>query len=65
MDIQVAWQNLVSAIEQGLWGEASEIADDVLEWLAKDGLPPTIIGKPFVDKLIAKALAESVAGWDV
>lgn len=65
MDIQVAWQNLLFAIERGLWGEASEIADDVLEWLAKDGMPPKILGKPLVDKLIAKSLAESVAGWDV
>ncbi len=40
MDIQVAWNNLVSAIEKNLWGDASEIADDILGWLAKDGLPP-------------------------
>lgn len=65
MDIQVAWNNLVSAIEKNLWGEASEIADDILGWLAKDGLPPKILGKPLVDKLIAKSLAESVAGGDV
>lgn len=65
MDIQVAWQNLVSAIEQGLWDEASDVADDVLEWLAKDGMPPKILGKPLIDKLIARSLAESVAGGDV
>lgn len=65
MDIQVAWQNLVSAIEKGLWDEASDVADDVLEWLAKDGMPPKILGKPLIDKLIARSIAESVAAWDV
>lgn len=65
MDPNVAWSNLIDAIENDDWVEAAEIADTLLDWTVKGGFPPDITGKHAVDRLIVRNLAEAVAAWDV
>lgn len=65
MDPNVAFQNLCTFIEDDEWGDAAEVADALLDWTVKGGLPPTITGKPAVDRLITCNLCEAVSAWDV
>ncbi|MDB5387339.1 MAG: hypothetical protein JWM11_2985 [Planctomycetaceae bacterium] len=46
-----------------MWGTAIERADDLLEWLRKDGFPPKISGYPAFDRLIALATCQALSDW--
>jgi hypothetical protein len=65
VDVQQTWVDLADAVERDEWGEAAELADDLMEWLAKGGSPPTITGKPKFDVVIAKAACDCLCAWDV
>jgi hypothetical protein len=65
VDPDQAWINLAAAIAADEWGRAGDIADDLLDWLAKDGFAPKITGKPEFDRLVARSTCEGIAAWDV
>lgn len=65
MDANQTWVALCAAVADTDWGLAAELADGLLEWLAKGGFPPEITGVQVFDKLVARATCESVAAWDV
>jgi hypothetical protein len=44
MDPNQAWIDLSAVITADEWGRAVDIADDLLEWLAKGGFAPKITG---------------------
>jgi hypothetical protein len=62
MDPNACWKELED-VNTAMWGIAIERAASLLEWLAKDGFPPIIGGRPIFDLLIASATCEAIAGW--
>lgn len=44
MDPQATWKLLLDEWEECNWLDVSELADALLEWLAKGGFPPTTMG---------------------
>ncbi len=64
MDPNVAFALLKDQIEQALWQEAAETAENLLDWLAKKGFPPRITGSKVVDRIIAESTCRAVAAWE-
>jgi hypothetical protein len=64
MDPNQAWLDLASAIDDDDWDRASEIADDLLEWLTKGGFTPKVTGQPTFDGLVVRCTCEGVAVTD-
>ena len=65
MDPNQAWSDLAEAVEKNDWGTATEIAENLAEWLAKGGLPPRITGGTAFDRVVARATIQSIATWEV
>jgi hypothetical protein len=65
MDASKAWSDLSFAVARNDWVAAAEIADGLIQWLAKDGKPPKITGQPAFDKLVAKNACEAIAQWEI
>lgn len=65
MDPNQAWTDLCAAVADDDWDTASEIADNLLDWLTKGGFPPHISGVYPFDRLVAKAACEAVTSWEV
>ena len=65
MDPTAAWVELSQAVHDDEWERAAEIAENILEWLSKDGFPPIITGVRTFDILAARAACESIAAWEV
>jgi hypothetical protein len=53
MDPQSCWNELQEAVITAMWGIAILRAEDLLEWLQKEGFPPNISGYPVFDRIIA------------
>jgi hypothetical protein len=64
MDPNQAWHDLAVAIVEDDWMRGAEIADGLLDWLRKDGFPPTITGRRAFDVLVVGSTCESIAAWD-
>ena len=65
MDPNQAWSDLAQAVEDNDWGAATAIAENLAEWIAKDGLPPRITGRTGFDRIIVRATVQSIATWEV
>lgn len=65
MDPQAAWAAMIEAVVADKWGDASEAADNLLEWLTRGGFPPTITGHRVFDAMVAQATCRRVSEWDV
>lgn len=65
MDPTACWRLIKEAIEDARWEEAAEHAENLLEWLRRNGFPPNITGNKLFDTVIARATATAVASWDV
>lgn len=50
MDPHVAWTELLEARLAKDWDRAEELAEGLMEWLDKGGVPPTTIGDPGLGK---------------
>lgn len=44
MDPQVAWNEMLDSIHQRDWDQAFELAEGLLNWLRKGGVPPQTAG---------------------
>lgn len=65
MDPNQAWSDLAEAVEESDWGAATEIAENLAEWLAKGGVPPRITGRTEFDRIVIRATVQSIATWEV
>lgn len=63
MDPNAAWENLQRLVMTAHWQEAKQQAQDLLEWLRKDGFAPRICGHPIFDRLCAEATCERILKW--
>ena len=65
MDPNQAWSGLLRAVEDDDWQSATEIAENLTDWIGKGGLPPTITGYESFDRIIARATLQAIAAWEV
>ena len=65
MDPNAAFALLKDQIETAQWQEAAETAENLLEWVAKGGVPPKVTGSKVVDRIIAESTASAVAAWEL
>lgn len=63
MDPNACWSELEEAVNTANWGVAIERAEALIEWLAKEGYPPTIGGHPVFDRIVARATCELISAW--
>ena len=64
MDPNQTWSDLSQAVKKNDWQHATELAEDLAEWIGKGGFPPTITGNAAFDRVVARATAESIATWE-
>lgn len=59
MDPQVAWEQLFAAYAAGDWDILEDRATDLIGWLDRGGVPPTILDQPDLDSDWNRALARA------
>ena len=64
MDPQQAWSDLSKAVDHGNWLKATEIAEELVEWMGKGGFPPTLTGKTNFDRIVVNAACQAIACWE-
>lgn len=47
------------------WKRLEEMADDLCDWLRRDGFSLEITNNRELDKLIAASVCQGIAGWKV
>ena len=65
MDPTATWVDLSQAVADDKWGRAGELADSLIEWLAKGGFPPVITGVREFDIIAARAACDAIAAWEI
>jgi hypothetical protein len=40
-------------------------AEDLLQWLSRDGFPPIITGVQAFDLIVAREICRAISAWDV
>jgi len=64
MDPNQVWSDLARAIERDDWDEATELAEMLVDWIERQGFPPTITGNTAFDRIVTAATAKAVAAWE-
>lgn len=59
MDPQAAWDQLLAAFAEGDWDMIDESATNLIEWLDRDGFPPTVLSIPDLGPDFNRALARA------
>jgi hypothetical protein len=54
---------MADAIKSDDWHTAADLAEGLIEWLAKDGFPPIITGTRAFDMIAARAACEAISAW--
>lgn len=65
MDPNQTWRDLADAVQEDDWERAGELATALLEWLDKDGYPPTISRHQAFDRIVAQTACKSIIAWEV
>ena len=65
MDCQKAWSDLSAAVADARWEDAAEIAENLIEWISKDGFVPRITGNQMFDKIVVNATCQAIATWSL
>ena len=55
---------MASAVENGAWERAFDIATELISWVMRDGFLHTITGKSDVDKNVVLQTCETVQSWE-
>jgi hypothetical protein len=55
MDPQTAWEQLQEAYGNADWETARELAQALLDWLARDGFPPIVQAGDIADRASQRA----------
>ena len=64
MDPNQTWHDLGRAIERDDWDEATDLAELLVDWIERQGFPPTITGIVAFDRIVTAATAKAVAAWE-
>lgn len=64
MDPNQTWHDLARAIERDDWDEATDLAEMLVDWIERQGFPPTITGIAAFDRIVVAATAQAVATWE-
>ena len=64
MDPNQTWSDLSRAIERDDWDEATDLAEMLVDWIERQGFPPTITGIPAFDRIVAAATGKAIAAWE-
>lgn len=64
MDPNTVWSDLARAIERDDWNEATELAEMLVDWIERQGFPPTITGIATFDRIVTAAAATAIAAWE-
>lgn len=64
MDPNQTWSDLSRAIERDDWDEATDLAEALVDWIERGGVPPTITGLVAFDRIVTAATAQAVATWE-
>ena len=59
MDPHAAWTELLEARLVKDWDRAEELAEGLLDWLDKGGVPPTTVGHPRLGKTWHRNIAHT------
>jgi hypothetical protein len=59
MDPNATWQALLEAYKEGDEEELLEACRDLHNWMATRGFPPTIVGIPEMDRLMAQSVCST------
>lgn len=65
MDPEKAWSDLSRAVMANRWEEAAEIAEDLTDWLSREGFPPHITGNLFFDRVVVNAACQVITSWEL
>lgn len=64
MDPQATWDNMLDAITNHEWSAAKESAENLAEWLRRDGFPPLVLSSippgDVLHRVIALAVCDHV-----
>jgi hypothetical protein len=59
MNPQIAWEQMLRAYASGDWDAIEQRATELLAWLDRDGVPPTIVKHPGIGPEWNAALART------
>jgi hypothetical protein len=68
MDPQAAWLELARAFSGDShtdWDRIEELADGLLHWLKRDGLPPNVTNNPAFDRLVVIQTCQALIDWNI
>ena len=65
MDPFKAWEQLAKAVSASRWDRATEIAQNLTEWLSNGGLPPRITGLQHFDRIVVNATCQAISTWEL
>ncbi len=60
MDPNRAWRELADAYQAQELDQCVELAEGLVQWLAKDGYPPTITRHQAFDRHVVKSACEAI-----
>jgi 5,10-methenyltetrahydromethanopterin hydrogenase len=63
-NVESAWDDMVAAVMKDDWQAAGEIADRIVEWLARGANPPALTGKRAFDRYAVDIVAHAVSSWE-
>lgn len=63
-DPNSVWSALARAIERDDWTEATELAELLVDWIERQGSPPTITGIAAFDRIVTAATTTAIAAWE-
>jgi hypothetical protein len=64
MDPNQTWLDMADAVSRDNWQHAGELADDLINWLARGGFPPRLTGTIEFDRIVARTACEAIASWE-
>jgi hypothetical protein len=64
MDPNAKWAELLRAYRESDHPACRQASCDLLDWLTRGGLPPTIIGIAKLDCIMARAVCAEHVFWD-
>lgn len=65
MDPNQAWRDLSEAVADDEWQRAADIAGELMDWMDRDGFPPSITGQRIFDRIVAKSTCTAIVAWEV
>ena len=65
MDPNALFHDLALSVALNDWETAATQARDLLDWLEKNGFPPTVTGQQEFDRIVARCTCQAILNWEV